>query len=222
MALKLIGDVSGYEADSNADKALYVESRPHALCGLGAYAAPANTGAITATLSATQDLLSFWWNHPSHLCLVRSVFVTGMVTSAITTGVQFDLALYMARGFTAPDTGGTSFSIFGPDNNKLRRDFPTSAVGDYRVANTAGLGVGTYSLDSQPLGRACAWTGTALGTRFYKQSGQYPLLDRSGYGQYPVVLAQNEGIVVQNPTAGPATGTFTIQFVIEWQEATGY
>jgi len=222
MSVKIIGTTSGVEVDSDTDHNLYVQVRPPATGTLGAYVLGASTGLIAATLAAGSTLFSFRWTDATRFALITSIRISAVVTAAITTGVVFDLEAVIARSFTASDTGGTAFAPLGA-NNKVRTSMGNSLVGDLRLATTAALGAGTRTPDATAVGRIQGFTGTTLGTSIFGNgSGPMYILDRQKAGEYPVVLAQNEGILVRNPLIGPATGSFSVAVLIEWMEVAAY
>jgi hypothetical protein len=220
------GTNTGVGADVNQDRSLKVEIRPPAVGALGAYSLAMQSGSITATLGASSNLFSLRWTDSTRFALIRKVTVSALVLTTITTGVQFDLALFFARSFSASDTNANSSTTatLTTNNAKFRTSFGSSliAASDVRMAGTGGFTAGTRTLDTNPLGRIPGWTGTAAGTPVYNTPYPVPIVDRTGAGQYPIVLAQNEGVVIQNATAGPATGTFNVTVNIEWQEAAAY
>lgn len=224
--MEITGTSSGTKVDVNADRAMLVEVRPPAFGSLGVYNNAMNTGSIAATLGANSDLWSLRWTDATRLCLIRKLSVSAVVNAAITTGVQFDLAAFFARSFTVSDSNANSSTTAttSGSNDTLRTSMGTSliAANDIRIAGTGGFTAGTRTLDTNPLGRILGWTGTAAGTFIFNSTGLIPLIDRTGAGQMPVVLAQNEGIVIRNPVAGPATGTFVITVNVDWQEAASY
>ena len=214
------GVTSGNGLEVDTDNHALMNPRAPAFGALGYYREAVVSGAIAATLAAGSTLLSFRWTDATRLALIQSVRVSGMITGAVTTGVPFDLALFIARGFTANDTGGTAV-LPTATGQKLRTSMGGSLVGDLRVATTGTLTPGTRSLDAQPLDRIQGFTGTALGTSPFG-AGLQPLYLRENSDEHPIVLAQNEGFVVQNPLAGPATGTLTLLFRVEWGEVAKY
>lgn len=44
------------------------------------------------------------------------------------------------------------------------------------------------------------------------------LYEWTGVGQHPIILGQNEGVVVRIFNTGPASGTFTLYTQWEWAE----
>lgn len=222
--IAILGTSSAVEADVSNDKALFVEMRPPAFGSRGYYSVGGTSGAIAATLASGSTVFSMRWTDSTRLCVIRRLNAVGVVTSAITTGVRFDLQLFVARFFTASDTLQSSITPSSTEN-KLRTSMGSTlfAAGDIRIANTAGITAGTRTLDTNPIGRLLGFSGTAAGTFIYGGIGGYAmLLDRTNPNMYPLVLAQNEGIVVTTSAAGPATGTFALGFNVEWIETTAY
>ncbi len=223
MAIKLIGTSSGVEVDSDTDKHLLVATRAPAFGALGAYSMAAVTGLIVATGAANAIQFAMRWGDATRLALIESVEVAAVVTAAITTSVPYDLALFICRSFTASDSAGTAITLTG-NNQKRRTSMGTSLVTDMRINSTlaAGLTAGTRTQDSQAAGRVIGASGTSVGTQFF---GANPLpLYRCDLmsGSHPIVLAQNEGIEVVSPLAGPATGTLEIVVKLNWMEVAAF
>ena len=139
-----------------------------------------------------------------------------MVSGAITTAVATGLELVLARAFTASDSGGTALTPDGAANNdqKLKTNFATSLVTDIRIAATVTLTAGTRTLD--PFAHAVVGygTGTAVGTTPLAHTVLYDASSED----YPIVLSANEGVIIRNPLAGPADGTFRIFVNMRWIE----
>ena len=101
----------------------------------------------------------------------------------------------------------------------------TSLMGEIRVVTTAALGAGTKTLDTQEIGRitthSSGGTGSAtpiIGSIFLPI---YDLFEQDAAdGEHPVVLAQNEGLVVRCTV--PGTGIWNIGFTFKWAEVSAY
>lgn len=180
---------------------------------LGHYRVSSQTGLITATLAADKSLLSFRWTNSSKICVLRAIEASCVISAAITTAVHFGLAVFFARAFTASDSGGTDLKPSGNNAKKLT-SMSASAVGDLRIAGTAGLTEGTRTLDANPFASLLFGTGTVVGSTPLPISKLYKPEDY----EYPVVFAQDDGFVIRNPFAGPATGTFVVNFAVAWEE----
>lgn len=195
---------------------------PHEFGLLGAYRIAAVTGNIAATLAANSTLFSARWGHALHFCLLDFIEVSSFVTAAITAGVLFDWQLDIARGFTASDAAGTALDLSG-DNQQLRTLYGPSLFTDMRIAAAATLTPGVRTPDARPVGRLQGFTGTAINTQFFGQNaGNKVLYQREDTEEEPVLLGQNEGLLIRNPLAGPATGTFNLLVRIGWREVLAY
>ncbi len=199
---------------------------------LGAYRIAARSVAVTATLAANSDLFSFQFpktevHTPSivpYVCIIQSFRVSARVSAAITTAVPFDLALYIARSYSVPDTGGSimnKVSMAPYMRPSLIKSVP-AASSSILVTSGSGLSVGTYSLDTYPLGRVQGNSGTAVGTEFFANPNPQKLLIRQNSDHYPIVLNGNEGLILQNPLIGPATGTFQLYIQMTWIETPAF
>ena len=185
---------------------------------LGAYTIGASSGNIAATLAANSTLFSFRWGSAVARAVLEYVSVWLVVATAITTSVLFDLEMMLARSFTASDSGGTALSLVG-NNNKRKTTMGTSLVTDMRIASTGALTVGTRTLAGNASGRIKASTGTLAGTVIFGGIALYSVINP---WEYPVVLAQNEGFLIRNPLAGPATGTLALGVNVSWWETDVY
>lgn len=212
MAIQLNGNGGVIaEVDGTTWRSLRMTDRPVEM-GAGGYY-KTFFGALTAAgPAAAANIASFRWTNASLLCLIRNIEIYVAVTTASTAGVP-ELGCYIARGFTASDTGGTAVNLTG-NNMKSRTSMPTSTLGDLRYASAATLTAGTRTLDAQPV-LSCAATGIALG------SNNKEFFNIDGPGDHPIVLATNEGLVFQNITAVTA-GVYQYKIGIHWAEVPAY
>lgn len=181
----------------------------------GAYQLSLASGALT-TVAAAGPIFSFRWAPgTSALCVVKRVSVGFVCTTAFGAAQQMGFGVYVARSFSGSDSGGTAATLTG-NNNKYRTSMATTGVTDLRIASTAALTAGTRTLDSQ-----------ALGTNYFYVPGVGTSLaqtDLISYdaNDYPVVLANNEGLVITNQVLMGASGVGTAVVNIEWFEAASY
>lgn len=182
---------------------------------LGHYNVLVPSGAVAATLAAGSTLLSFRWASTTSFAVIEYVSVDAIVSGAITTAVLFDLELVVARSFSAADTGGTAVTLTG-NNQKRRSTYATSGVNSFLVASAGALTPGTRTPDAQAIGRVQGFTGTTVGTKVFQNAN--PSIWLQNPFQAPVVLLNNEGILIRNPLVGPGTGTVTFNFLVEWSE----
>jgi hypothetical protein len=121
--------------------------------------------------------------------------------------------MFTARPFTAQLTGGTAGNL-ASNNAKLRTSMGSWAAA-IQCSSTAALAGGTYTLESGP-GLTDSWTiaaPTAVNTAF--APGSTRLFDKP-LGEVPLVLAQNEGFIIQATV--PITGVWGFMITPEWEE----
>lgn len=185
---------------------------------LGAYSIGVTTGAV-ATPAAAGTVFSFRWapSVSTQLCMIRRVEVGAFVATAVTTSQQVSLNMTVARQWTVNDTVGTAVAFTQTNSQKLRTAMPTSAFasgGDIRVPTTAVNTAGTRTLDTNALAYVNGTTGTAVGTTVFNLT---PIFQHQA-GDYPLILATNEGFVLNNGPTAIATGALTYVINVEWME----
>lgn len=191
---------------------------------LGHYRFAGVTGAIAAGAAANSEVLQLRWTDSSRFCLVHQIRITGLrATTAFAAGT-IDIKATIARSFTASGTGGTAVTLTG-DNQQMRTSMGASLVGDLRIATTAALGAGTKTLDTQDVGiivthsSAGPFAATPIIGQQYLPTDVLYQCD-FGRGEHPIMLAQNEGVVVRATV--PGTGVWNIGVEIVWSEVTAF
>lgn len=189
----------------------------------GQYAIAVETGAMAAG-AATREILHFRWTDTDHFAAITEIGVTGMLATTAFSAGTITIKATVARGWTADGTGGTALEFGGDsniDNAALRTNMSDSLVGDYRIATTASLGAGTKVLEANDIGQIVTHSSGGVGSATPIIGSIYlPTLtlfkpDISN-GQYPLVLAADEGFVIQ--VTVPATGVWSLGTVVRWAE----
>lgn len=226
---------SGSEVLAGGDatfRALRVSARP--LEALGYFKLAGRTGTYGG-LAANTPLFSMRWTDATKLALIQKVECAVLTTVAATTAGLTTRQLLIARGFTVSDSGGTAATLSG-NNNKLRTAGATSAFGDVRWG--APITAGTRTLDAQPVGEALGWAGLLSNGLVIGGCGSSPvnaarsteggldyvtLFDAVHEHDHPIVLAQNEGIVLRiGATAEPSGATQETFFKVRWAEVSAF
>lgn len=228
MAITVVGTTSGISVDSSTDNALYIANRAPAFGTLGCYNIVMSTGAIVATGSASAVIGTLRWTNATKLCLIERVKVSAYVASTITTSVAYDLALFFSTSYSVSPTTSITAATLTSRNCKRRTSMGATLLGSDVGAGfwalttvAAGITGQTQTLDAQPLARISGTTGTVTGTQIFGLAPQYLWSPRDA-GDYPLILAQNEGINIVAPLAGPATGTFNVVISLDWMEVSLY
>ena len=190
-------------------KAARVSLRPAQVAGSYLIAIAAATAAAPG---AAANLVSFRFVSATHLALIRRLKLEMLVTTAATGAGIPEMGAYLARGFSASDSGGTAVSL-ATNNGKRRTSFVTSQLnlssGDFRFANAGVLTAGTRTLDALPILNVMAPIGLSTAMQVGEFGGSVE--------DEPIVLANNEGFVIQNVNAITA-GIYRFHVQIEWDE----
>ena len=199
------------EVDGTVWRSMRTTVRPPEYSSGGYYSMWMN--AVTAAApAALAELASFRWGSATLICLVQKVTLIASVTVASTAG-EVVLGAFVARGFTASDSAGTAVTLTG-NAFKKRTSLPTTAVTDARFAAGGVLTAGTRTADGQAFAQAHGGF-SAFGP------GPAMSFDATGPNGYPIVLAQNEGLVFRNVVA-LTTAVYQYSIGIEWAEVAAY
>lgn len=222
MPIEIIGS-TGYELDTDAAGAAKIVARPTDATGFGHYTYGGFTGILPAALGANSEIFQFRWSDATRVCIINEIKISACVsTTFFAAGVPVQIDLVKSTGWTVAGTLGTAISPAALLKKRTSMSSTLVASGDMRIATTAALGAGTKTLETLSLA-----TIIAPGPITASLNGQIiapgTILYRGeiGDGQYPLVLAQNEGFSIRS-VAVPATGTWTASIQIDWTEAANY
>jgi hypothetical protein len=213
MAIQTQGTTGNVMEVDTTFKAARTSIRPPEVLGWNSLGA--QSGLITG-LAATNPAFAFR-NASANLIMVRRVGIGFVTTTAFTAAQTVDFGLLMCRNFTVPDSGGTVIALTG-NNAKHRSSLATSTNVDCRIATTASLGAGTRTLDANHIGQVAGFSGAAGLTIPVATDN---LLQHAA-GDYPLVLAQNEGFEIACLTAMGAAGVGKLYVNMEFGEMVSY
>jgi hypothetical protein len=150
--------------------------------------------------------------------VVQSLRFMAAVVTGFTAAQELAFALYMLRSYTATHTGGGgAIDPAGAGGFKKRTSYPNSNIAG-RICGTGALSAGTQTLDAVPIGYLSASELAAAATVHRVKVDSGPMvLDPS-----PIILAQNEGLLVRNEIAMGAAGTVKAAFSMDWYEVAAY
>jgi hypothetical protein len=209
-----VGSVaSGNKAVAEGQGALRYTPRANDYGTLGIYSKTMRNGAsaMGAGLAGGSPIASLRYGGATAALIRRVTFHMAGTATAFTAGDAF-FDLFVARAFTGSDSGGNTGAITG-NQGKLRTNMATTGLADFRVASTGALTPGTRTLDTDPLRSLVVGVTTAVEAQFVPVGTE---LFRASPGEMPLVLANNEGLVLQATV--PATGTWFFAFGVDWDE----
>jgi len=211
------------EVDGTVYRSLRTTSRPPDYGLLGSYRVALASGTMAAGQGTAFDLFQARWIDATRIALIWGASVDGLSGSATVFTAGFgNVSAFVARNWTDDGTGGATVNFTG-DNQQMRSTMRTSLMGTVRMSTTTALGIGTRTLDSQAIGQITFSVGVT-GNVMYVPMGTTLIENLQGVGsgsaQQPLVLSQNEGLVIQGTI--PATGTWQVGLSMAWSELASF
>lgn len=212
------------EVTVSGNAPLPVEVRSSGVGALGEYAIAESTGAIAAGAAADSPIFYARNTHATNLAVIKEISIDGMYATTAFAAGGIALEAFIARGFTAENgtPGGTALTITG-NNANLRTSMAAIGLGVVRISSTAALAAPTWTLDAQPIGRIHTHSSGGVGSATPIIGSIYlpkTELFKADGSQYPIVLAQNEGIAVLATV--PGTGVWLAGIRLKWAELTAF
>jgi hypothetical protein len=182
----------------------------------GWYSVGAVSGAVAGSVAGNGQLFSMLWADSTYSALVSRITVAAKC-EAFSSGTGADFQAIIGRASTAAPSGGTAIV---PGSSTAcqalsSQDYPASlfnSEGDMRIASTAALTAGTITLDTTGIGYA-AVPGNAVGV-----GGTFDLYRWGVHPARPLVLANNEALIIRTPGGWPASNTWRVGVTVEWAE----
>ena len=212
MAIQTQGSTGNVLEVDTSFKAARATLRPHEALSWNSIGA--QTGGITG-LAAAAPIFAFR-NISANPILVRRVGLGYVNITVFTVAQIVDFGLMVARNWTVSDSGGTAIALTG-SNGKHRTSLGTPTSADCRIAAAAALTAGTRTLDANTLSQIGVWSQSALSSLAAMDN-----LLKHDPSDYPLVLAQNEGVIIQNLTAMGAAGVGKLYVNFEFAEVAAY
>jgi len=215
------------EVDGSGFRALRVSARPVENEALGAYQLAMTSGTLAAALAASGQVFSMRWGDATRLMVLfyLSLKFQQLTPRTAATLTDFGFDAFVARSFSASASGGTAATLTG-NAMKTRTAQGTTLLTDARISSTAALTAGTQTLDANAfaasIGIPQRVNPAAATEEVISQSPELVWFPNIGNGEHPIVLAQNEGIVIRNRTVWPAAGTGIVTVNARWAEVLAY
>jgi hypothetical protein len=184
--------------------AMRVSARPYEATAWLQFSAKSANGPVFSLRNASSNLL-----------MIRKVVIGFITTTGYTAAQYQDFSVFIARSWTGADSGGTTLTLTG-NNCKLRTSLAALTSAAAFISTTGVITAGTRTVDTNNIGTYGQWfTATTAGIGW----GLTTIFDQ-GPGDYPLICAQNEGIVIQAGTAMGAGGVGILTVMVECAETT--
>lgn len=215
MAINLIGAAGAVaEVDPTFD-ALRASLRPAEAQGVFRLG---KISGLTTGLAANGVLFTLRNPDASKLIILQYLKVRAAVITGFTAAQEIAFDVLPHRSWTVAPSGGTAVAI--NQNNLKKRTALSVSIADIRIATTGVLTLGTATADAETI---MAGTGKTLAAAATVQDvaieEEY---DATGGSEYPIVLAQNEGLAVRNTVLLGAGGTVRWAITAGWLENPTY
>lgn len=231
MSIKGHGSKTGtaLEVETNTRAARVVMRPIDAIIG-GSYSKSLVSGTIAAGLAANANVYHFRNTSPHILCVIKKVTVSSAVATVGFTAGATSLRLFPARMMTAVPTAGAS-ATYSANASKLRTSMSaswmpsnrvstgvTSLAGTMTIINTAALTTAGATLDTDPI--AAITSAVQAAPNAVVVFGGRQVLYAKKNTDYPLICGEYEGFTIQATV--PATGTWVLRIVTEWEEVPFY
>ena len=206
---------------------LHVTTKPLPSGALGHYRYAGTTGTLAAALAAAGQLFYVRWTDATRFFVLHKFTARFQALTPFTAATLADFGFDLFKA-TAVSAGGGGTDVGALVKTKMRTSMGASlldASGLVRIATTGALTAIT-TLDATPIASSLGDQQTvnpAAGTE--EQRVNDPTLTYvadMANGEYPLVLAQNEGLVLNNRTVWPAAGTGIVQVEMVWSEVSAF
>lgn len=174
------------------------------------------TGTVAAALALNSTVYAMRLNPGATVsAFINRVRLRWNTVAAFTTPVTAGRRIAVFRGTGAAASGGTGVATASLFNSaSATSQFNAANGGDIRIATTAGLTVTGITYEAEPfLQMPLTHVGAAGG--FYD-------FEWVSHRDNAIVLAPGQLLAVRNPVAMDAAGTWTLQVLVEWNEAPLY
>jgi hypothetical protein len=213
---------------AEASSPLHTVSKPIPSGSNGHYRIAATTGTLAAALAAGGQLFYLRWTDATRFCVITSFKASFQTLTPFTAATLTDFGFDLFKA-TSVSVGGGGTDLGAVVKTRMRTTGMGASLLDgaglMRIASTGALTAIT-TLDGAAIAQSVGdpnLTNPAAATEEPRVNDP-TLVFRpcAASGEYPLVLGQNEGLVLRNRTVWPAAGTGLVQIELAWAEVTHY
>lgn len=176
------------------------------------YSVTMTSGAMTI-VAAAGPVWSCRWTNTQLVAVVKRMTISVGATVAFTTAQWLAFGLFRCSSYTIVDSGGTAATLT-TINGQHDTKYPASSMGDMRIGTTGVVTAGTRTVDAQPFVVSSPWATTAvIGSANY-----WDFTFCYDDAAQPLILRQNEGLVLQNQLVMGAAGVIRLHVSLQWAE----
>jgi len=212
----------GPVSTATTQNGIHAQLRPIPYGGNGHYYV-SNVHAIPVSANANGHRFAMRNTHATKLVVITFIRLFDLQLAAATATIYQGWQVFIARSFTTfHTTSVTSFTLTGSNQKKRTSMATVGAVGNagHSAAVAAGMTGQGLTADAAPLLElGTIQTITTPNTTMWLVERDFNVAD----GGHPVVLAQNEGLIITGPTiVSGAAGTSQLGYTVGWAEVDAY
>jgi len=172
------------------------------------------TGTMAAALAANSTLYGMRLNPGSSLKVrVHRIRLQWTTIVAFTVPLTAGRRLALFRGVGAATAGGTAIGVTSEKNSTMPpSQCDIAQGGDQRISATASLAVTGITIEASPF-KLMSLAHVGAAGAFYEQVWEF---DDDNGG--PIELNAGEVLLIRNPVAMDAAGTWTLGVQVDWTE----
>lgn len=204
----------------NAGAPWHVSPKPLQYGALGHYRTN-HRCAIVNTQAANSRLFEIRNTHATNLIVPTRLILKWLQTGTHTAAIEDSLDVFKVTGFSVVDTTNT----VTPTSSQKRASMAASSAAALRGVTVAGAAAGmtggTLAKDGNSIGQLPQWLLAAQPTANSVPALLSDIFDDVN-GTHPLVLAQNEGIIVENRVLLGAAAASSVYIDFSWAEVTQF
>lgn len=175
--------------------------------------------ALVATQAANSRLFELR-NPAAGLVIITQLIIKWLQTAAHTAAIEDSLDIWKVTGFTVLDNTNTVTPVASKARTSMGNS-ATTLAGVTIAGAAAGMTGGTMSKDTSPIGQLPQWLLLAQPT-----ASTVPVVLADNFddntGTHPLVLATNEGLIIENRVLLGAAAGSTVYIDLSWAEVTAF
>lgn len=210
--------LAGIGAESSSP--LHTVNKPDPVGVLGHYKTSHRTVMVN-TQAANSRLFELQNAHATNIIVIHDIRIEWIQTAAHTAAILSSVDVYRCTSFSAVDTTNT----VTPVASKLRTSYGTAGAnlrGVTVAGAAAGMTGGTLTKDTAPMRQAGLWLLAAVPTGGPTPSIIEDYIPQIASGESPLILVQNEGLIIENRVLLGAAAGSAVSIDISWSEVTAY
>lgn len=178
--------------------------------------------ALVATQAANSRLFEVRNSHATNLIVPTRLILKWLQTGAHTAAIEDSLDVFKVTGFTVVDTTNTVTPTASAKRASMAAAPGGAVLRGVTVAGAAaGMTGGTLTKDGNSIGQLPQWLLAAAPTAGTIVVQLNDIFDDVN-GTHPFVLAQNEGIIIENRVLLGAAAASSVYIDFSWAELTAF